>query len=330
MWATGQTRTGLGSVKQLRLHILMLGAALALHSAAVRSEQRQKASRTSQEQEDRIKNLEQRADAAEKTASAATMERDYITRIQKQSESYYQKVLNAEIWAVGMMGLVLIGVFVLVARVNRKLIDEQTRTATAGATVQMRNEYARALAKEAHKLYDTNAADIKKLKEALEAQIAEADQILNARCNFQTQLVQALVEGVDGRQGDSLVSFRNALRTYKSGKSRHVIETKVGATTAHSLFATLRKTHAENYAEKAREEMADPLYDGLEEELALAALQSPWLTPLINERTPAAPEAPKHEPIVEPRSTAPIPESLPSESDPPLNEESDSCRLITS
>ena len=282
MWATCETQTGVGSVKQLGLRILMLGAAFALHSAAVRSEQPQKASRTSQE--DRIKKLEERADAAEKAASAATMERDYITRIQKQYESYYQKVLDTEIWALGTMGLILTGVFVLVARFSLKLIDEQTKTATAGATVQMRNEYARALAKEANKLYDTNAADIKKMKEALEAQIVEADQILNERYNFQMQFVHALAEGVDERQGDSLVSFRNALRTYKSGKSRHLIETKVGATTAQNLFASLQKMNAENYAEKAREEMADPLYNGLEEELALAALQSTWLPRTSNTR----------------------------------------------
>jgi len=327
MCVNGRTRRGVGSVKQLGLRILMLGAALALGAAAVRSEQPQKASRTSQEE--RIKNLEERVDAAEKAASAAAMEKDYITRIQKQYESYYQKVLNTEIWALGIMGLILTGVFVLVARFSLKLIDEQTKTATAGATVQMRNEYARALAKEASKLYETNAADAKKLKDALEAQIAEAGQILNERCNFQMQFVQALAEGVDERQGDSLVSFRNALRTYKSGKSRHVIEAKVGAMAAHGLFVSLRKIHTENYEEKAREEMADSLYDGLGEELALAALQSTWLTPLINERIPANPEVSTSEPILEPRSTAPIPEALSSESDLSLNEES-SCRLITS
>src|SRR5215472_12567090 len=50
-------------------------------------DQPQRASRTSQE--DRLKNLEERADAAEKAASAVTTEKDYITHIQKQSESYY-------------------------------------------------------------------------------------------------------------------------------------------------------------------------------------------------------------------------------------------------
>ena len=80
--------------------------------------------------------------------------------------------------------------------------------------------------------------------------------------------------------------------------------------------------------DKAREEMADPLYNDLEEELALAALQLPWLTPLINERSPATPEPPVPEPAVESHSSAPIPMVLPAEPDLSVDEESDSCRLI--
>src|SRR5208283_6020842 len=99
--------------------------------------------------------------------SSAAMEKDYITCTQKQHESYYQKVLNTQMWTLGIIGLILTGVFVLVAGFSRKMIDEQTKTATAGATVQMRNEYARALAKEVQKLCDSNVSNSKKLKEAL-------------------------------------------------------------------------------------------------------------------------------------------------------------------
>jgi len=125
------------------------------------------------------------------------MEKDYITRTQKQYESYYQKVLNMQMWTLGIMGLILTGVFVLVARFSLKMIDEQTKTATAGATVQMRNEYARALAKEVQKLWDSNAADVKKLKETLTARFAELEQNLKDRSDFQMQFVQALAEGLD-------------------------------------------------------------------------------------------------------------------------------------
>lgn len=310
----------------IRQRILVLAAVLAFFSPALRSEQPQKASRATQE--DRLKKLEERADAAEKAASSAVMEKDYITRMQKQYESYYQKVLNTQMWTLGIMGLILTGVFVLVARFSLKMIDEQTKTATAGATVQMRNEYARALAKEVQKLWDSNAADVKKLKEKLTAQFAELEQNLKDRSDFQMQFVQALAEGLDERQGDSLLTFRNALRTYKSGKPRNLIEAKVGATTTRSIFESLRRKHGGNYVDKAREELADSLYNDLEEELALAALESPWLTPLINERSPALPEPPAPERAAEGRPIATIPETDPPEPDLPFDEESDSCRLL--
>ena len=306
--------------------ILVLAAVLAFFSPALRSQQPQKASRPTQE--DRLKKLEEHADAAEKAASSAEMEKDYITRTQKQYESYYQKAFNTQMWTLGIMGLILTGVFVLVARFSLQMIDEQTKTATAGATVQMRNEYARALAKEVQKLWDSNAADVKKLKEALTAQFAELERNFKDRSDFQMQFVQALAESLDERQGDSLLTFRNAFRTYKSGKPRNLIEAKVGARTARSIFESLRRKHGENYVDKAREELADSLYNDLEEELALAALESPWLTPLINERSPTLPELPAPEQAAEGRPIARIPETDPSEPDLPFDEESDSCRLL--
>ena len=306
--------------------ILLLAAVLAFFSPALRSEQPQKASRATPE--DRLKKLEERADAAEKAANSAVMEKDYITRTQKQYESYYQKAFNTQMWTLGIMGLLLTGVYVLVARFSLKMIDEQTKTVTAGATVQMRNEYARALAKEVQKLWDSNAADVKKLKETLTAQFAELEQNLKNRSDFQMQFVQALAESLDEHQVDSLLTFRNALRTYKSGKPRNLIEAKMGASTARSIFESLRKKYGENYVDKAREELADSLYNGLQEELALAALQSPWLTPLINERSPALLEFPAPEPAAEGRPIATIPQTDPPEPDLPLDEESDSCRLL--
>ena len=285
----------------IRRHILVLAAVLAFASPALRAEQPQKASHSAQD--DRLKKLEERADATEKAASSAAMEKDYITRAQKQYQSYYQKVLNTQMWTLGIMGVILVGVFVLVARFSLKLIDEQTKTATAGATVQMRNEYARAFAKDVQKLWDSNAADIKKLKETLTAQFAELEQNLKDCSDFQRNLA-GTCRRADESQGDSVVTFRNALRTYKAGKARNLIEAKVGATTARSVFESLRRKHRENYVDKAREELADSLYNDLKEELALAVLQSPWLTPLINERNPPPPEPAAPEPAAETRSVA--------------------------
>jgi hypothetical protein len=314
-------------VKTIRQHIVVLAVALAFLAPAVRAEQSQKASRTSQD--DRIKKLEERADAAEKAAGSAAMEKDYITRTQKQYESYYERVLNTEMWTLGIMGVILTGVFVLVARLSLKMIEQQTKNVTAGATVQMRNEYARSMAKEVQKLWDSNSADSKKLKEGLTAQIAELEQKLEERSEFQMQFVQALAEGVKENHGESVRMFRDALSAYKSGKARKLIEIKVGATAARAIFGSLQRVHGDNYVDKAREELAGALYDGLEEELAIAALQLTWLTPLINERRPPAPESATVEPAAETPVAVQPREVMISESDLALDDDCDSCRLIT-
>jgi hypothetical protein len=314
-------------VNTIRQRILVLSVAFAFLTPVVRCEQSQKASRTTQE--DRIKKLEDRLDAAEKAESSAALEKEYITRTQKQYESYYERVLNTEMWTLGIMGVILTGVFVLVAKFSLKIIEEQTKNATAGATVQMRNEYGRALAKEVQKLWDSNSADVKKLKETLTAQIAELEQNLKDQSDFQMQFVQALAGSVREQNSDSVAMFRGALGSYKSGKSRQLVEKKVGAITVRSIFESLQKTQGENYVEKAREELADGLYNGIEEELAIAALQLPWLTPLINERRPAPVEPPAPEPSAETPAQRPVREMPLTEADFALDEESDSCRLIT-
>ena len=83
--------------------IMVLAVALAFLGPALRSEQPQKASHLTQE--DRIKRLEERADAVEKTASAAATEREFIARTQKVYESFYDKAFNTQLWTLAIVGL---------------------------------------------------------------------------------------------------------------------------------------------------------------------------------------------------------------------------------
>ena len=308
--------------------IVVLAVALAFLSPALRSEQSQKASHLTQE--DRIKKLEERADAAEKTAGAAATEREFTARTQKVYESFYDKAFNTQLWTLAIVGLFMTVVFGLVARYGLNLLEQRTKLATTDATAQMRNEHARILAKEVQKLLDSNAADTRKLKEALTGPIVELQQKLKDRSDFQIQFVQGLAAGTEECHDDSVVTFRQALRAYKAGKPRNVMETEVGGTTVKFLFESIRKTHGDKYVEKARKELTDPLYNGLDEKLALAALHIPWLKTLIKERVPATPEPPAPEPAAKPRPAAPAPAAQVAEPDWTGDEESDSCRLINS
>jgi len=309
--------------------MLAFAAVLVFLGAAARCEQAHKTPQPTAEE--RIKKLEERAETAEKAAAAAAMEKDYIGRTQKLYESYYQKTFSMQLWTVGIVGVLLIGVFGLVARFSLNLFEQRTKLAITDASAQLRNEYTRTLAKEVQKLWESNAADNRKLKDALTAQTAELVENLKDRSDFQMHFVQGLTASVEERHDDTVSSFRLALAAYKSSKPRHLLETKIGASVARCIFESLQKKHGENAAEKAREELADSLYNGLEEELALAALQSPWLLPLVNERNPAPPEPAKPEPAAaEVRPAIPFAASLPAETDLAWDEESDSCRLITS
>jgi hypothetical protein len=308
--------------------IVLLVAAVALLSPAVRPEQSQKSSHNTQE--DRVKKLEERADLAEKAANDAALEKDYIARTQKLYESYYQRTFSIQLWTLGIVGLLLVALFGLVAKFSLDLFEQRTKLAMADATAQMRNEHSRMLAKEVQKLWDSNAGDNKKLKEALTGQIALLEQNLKDMADFQMQFVQGLAGAAEENQDESVASFRQALAAYKLSKPRHLMEARVGVATARHIFDSLRKKHGEGFEEKIREELADALYDGLQEELAVAALQRPWLTPFINERVPTKPEPPAPEIANEPRAAESMPKVLATESDQFAGEEFESsCRLIT-
>jgi hypothetical protein len=309
--------------------LVLLVAAVAFLSPTTVSGQPQKTSHSTQE--DRIKKLEERADTAETAANAAAMEKDYIERTQKLYESYYQKTFSIQLLTLGIVCVLLIATFGLAAKFSLDLFEQRTKLATADATAQMRNEYSRILAKEVQKLWDSNAADSKKLGESLTGQVTVFEQNLKDMADFQVYFVQALAGVAEELHDDRVYTFRRALTAYKSSKRRNLMESKVGATTMQHLFESLRKKHREDFEEKAREELANPLYDGLEEELGLAALQSPWLTALINQRIPARPEPPASKAADEPRPVEATPKVLPAEPDLSLGEEYDSsCRLISS
>jgi hypothetical protein len=52
---------------------------------------------------------------------------------------------------------------------------------------------------------------------------------------------------------------------------------------------SIRNANEKDYLERTRAELADPVYDGLEEELASVLQYLPWVAPLVDERKKVAP-----------------------------------------
>jgi hypothetical protein len=62
---------------------------------------------------ERVKELETRLNAAEQKAASAAMEKDYITRVQKEYEAYYEKAFDSQrntVWAVGLIFTLVLAV----------------------------------------------------------------------------------------------------------------------------------------------------------------------------------------------------------------------------
>ena len=241
-------------------------------------------SRPSQTQLDnRVKELETRLNDAEQKAVSAAMEKDYITRVQKQYETYYKEVLSTQTWTLAIFGFILTALFALAAKLSIDIFDSRTKSALDAA-----------LAQAEEKLSQQNSAQLKALEDGLTKRITMQEKDLKARSDYQFHFAQGLAAGADERYAAARKRFRKALELYKSDKSRKPLD-KVDKANAvvcvKNIFVTVRKEDEPNFQENARKELADEFYNDLEDELALAALTLDGLAPLLKERKAAAPPA---------------------------------------
>jgi len=230
--------------------------------------------------EEHVKELERRLNDAEQKAASAAIEKDYITRVQKQYEAYYEKVLSTQTWTLAIFGLILTAVFGLAAKFSIDIFDSRTKSTLDAALAQVEK-----------KLSDQNAAQLKTLEDAITKRITEQENDLKIRSDYQFQLALGLAAGADERHVDAQNNFRGALRIYKFGRGRQLIPKRSAGLTARNLFYTFERVDQANFKENARKELADEFYNDLEDELALAALRLGWLAPLLTERKAPAPAA---------------------------------------
>lgn len=284
-------------MKSSHLPVLVLGAALGFLALASSAQAPPKipppSGLTPAQTEERIKKLESRADAAEKAAASAALEKDYITRVQKQYESYYEKVLNTQMWTLGIMGLVLTAVFGLAARFSLDIFDRRVQSAVTEA----QKDLTATMKIELENLRKENAAQIKELAGTLTAKMAQLEEDIRYRSGFQFQYVHGLAAAAAKESWHATRSFRAAVEIYKACKPRQLLTAIEGARPVRNIFIGLKEEYPDTFEQKAKEELAIPLYNDLEEELQIAALELPWLAPLADDRkqkppTPPAPPPP--------------------------------------
>lgn len=225
--------------------------------------------------EDRVKGLEIRLDAAEQKAANAAMEKDYITRVQKQYETYYEKAFNTMITIFSLISVIIAVIAMVTGKLSFTFFDRRALTALAEASIQLRTEITAAINTELDKL---------------RKEIASQNKDLSDRSNYLFMLSQGLVMGTAQRFAEANDSFRRALKIYQVSKPRHLIPRDSGVLTLSNLFGGLSNEYPNTFQEKAKEELADALYDDLHDELHdEQVMEIPGLASLIKERKPTLP-----------------------------------------
>ncbi len=230
------------------------------------------------------------------------MEKEYILRTQNHYESYYKEVFSTQthiLWTIGitvtLLSITLSVVFFVAGRFGFNIFDRKIDSALKDATTQLRTEFTERLAKEANLVREASATQLKALEDGLTERITVQETDLKTRSQFQYMFAQGMATAVEDRHADARRMYRRALQAYKLGKPRKVIPRGSAVTTVKSIFTNLQNQDEANFLENAKRELADKLYNDLEEELAFAAINFTELAPLIAERksTPRQPIDPQ-------------------------------------
>lgn len=232
--------------------------------------------------ESRVKELE------EKSADAAK-ERAYVERTQKEVKDYYEKAFDTQVKFLEWLIILIAAIPIVVGLFGYRTIDRIIEHAVSKATTDLEKKFDEKLAAELKTLKDANAAQMNQLGESLRGRISDLENDLKIRSDFQFELALGMSTLGDEDYARSRQLFRIALKTYKTGKPRKLIDKGLAAVVIQKIFLTIKLEFPDKFAERAKQELGDGLYNDLKDELASAALKVRWLAPLVNDRKDAPP-----------------------------------------
>jgi hypothetical protein len=226
-----------------------------------------------QKLKERVDTLESQLKEAQAKADRAAMEKDYIERIQTEAKAYYERAFNTQIAIVSIIGII-------VALIGKFGVDHIVQSKLTEASATLREQIRKELADELQKLRDSNAT-----------QLNSAIEDLRLRSDYAYDVLSGMTSIADHRYADAIGDFRSALATYKKVEFLKQSPADYGMPILNNIFDSIEKQNPAQFSENAKKELADELYNGIPQELALLALKYVKIAPLIRERKDARPSA---------------------------------------
>ena len=198
------------------------------------------------------------------------MEKDYITRVQKQYESYYEKAFNTQVAIVSTLAVFISIVLWIAARFGFQTFDRRIDTALREISTQLRTEFTQLSAKETQALREANSAQLKALEDGLTKRITQ-QQDLTTRSEEQLQFIQALGFHTNHFWDSAIKHYRHSLVINKVGAPQNIDPKHLLGRIVSNLFEAIRDRDKGKFAEAAKQELKLDLYKDLEDALNFAA-----------------------------------------------------------
>ena len=174
--------------------------------------------------------------------SAGFRDTEYILRVQKQYEEYYEKALDTQVYTISAIGIILTVLVAFAGRFSFQIFDRQIDYTVRGVAAELRRSFEEKLEGELKILEEKNthqvSSTVDQLREKITHTIQDMEYENNVRREFDSGLIFAALDQFE----DSVGSFRNALELYAANRARGVVTKERGATCISNLFRSLKKS----------------------------------------------------------------------------------------
>jgi hypothetical protein len=234
--------------------------------------------------QDRVSQLEARIRSLEDRYQQAGgfRDADYILRIQKQYETYYEKAFDTQrntIWAVGIIFTVILAVG---GRFSLSMFEKRFEYAIRVARDELERSFEEKLARKTAELDKANQGNLAKTIEGVKEQTNRLVGDVKQSLDFSTQFIQGLTFAHADRYNQAKLHYGRAVAIYLENGAGKVNKEDC-AVALSNLFRDIFAEDKNKFEENVKTELQKKQYSELQEELALAAVEFPRLAPILNQ-----------------------------------------------
>jgi archaellum component FlaC len=224
--------------------------------------------------------------------SSSLRDTEYILRIQRQYEAYYEKAFNTQQYTIWAIGLFLTVILALAGRFGLQVFDRHIEYTVKGVASELRASFEQRLESETSALRTQNAQRVSEGIENLQKKYDQALEDLTDRSGLRREFDSGLIFASLKQYDDAADYFHQFLTKYLKARTRNLVRREDAASVISNLFKAIYKKDPDKFQDRAPEELKNNIYRELSEELVSAASLFAKLAPFLSSQDPVqgAPE----------------------------------------